>query len=260
MSEYEYHNAGNSEAGEKIALSRLFAQSGVLAAPGVLGGLAVTQNATADGNVLIASGSCVLHPSMTVGASLLVNDTTKTLNIFTANPVGALPRNDIVVFDSVTATITAIIGTPNASPTDPTVPNTALALARLRHAASATTIPTAKIDQLQVATTLRGVNPAAPFAQAAGLVSGFSAGTLNPGAGITSLVTFPAGRFTVAPLVQATLQNGPGGSGSLTARAMNATTAQVSVYVYNAGSSAVAFSGLNLAWSATQMTATTAAG
>jgi len=149
-------HAGNSEAQDQESLSRLFAQNGLLAAPGVLGGLVVSQNLTADGNVLIAAGSCVLQPTMTAGASLLVNDTTKTLNIFTANPVGGLARNDIVVFDSLVTAITVIVGTPNATPTDPTVPNTSLALARLRHAASAPNIPTAKIDQLQVPTALRG--------------------------------------------------------------------------------------------------------
>lgn len=183
MAEFELHNAGNSEAQQKEALSRIFAPAGTLAAPGVLDGLVVAQNATPDGNVLIAAGSCVLHPTMTAGCSLLMNDTTKTLNIFTANPVGGLPRNDIVVFDSLTAAIIPIIGTPNATPSDPTVPNTALALARLRHSASAPTIPTAKIDSLIVATTLRGV-PAAT-APVTGATMGTptttaSAGTAGP--------------------------------------------------------------------------------
>ena len=79
------------------------------------------------------------------------------MDIFTANPVGGLPRNDIVVFDSVTKLISVIVGTPNATPTDPTVPATAVLLARLRNLASATTIPTAQIDNLIVATTLRGL-------------------------------------------------------------------------------------------------------
>lgn len=179
MTEFEALNAGNSEVQEKQWLSRLFAQTGLLAAPGVMGGLVVSQNATADGNVLITAGSCVVQPSMGTGASLLVNDTQKTLNIFTANPMGGLPRNDIVVFDSVTATITVIVGTPNASPTDPTVPNTALALARLRHAASATTIPTAKIDSLITNTYLRGIKPTATI-DSRSTDYGLSAGTLSP--------------------------------------------------------------------------------
>jgi len=156
MSEFVYHNAGNSEAQQMEALSRLFAQTGTLAATGVLDGLVVTQASTANGTVLIAVGSAVVQSSMTAGASLLVCDSQKTLDIFTANPMGGLPRNDIIEFDSITATIIAHIGTPNATPTDPTVPATSVALARLRNLASATTIPTAKIDSLIVATTVRG--------------------------------------------------------------------------------------------------------
>jgi len=154
--EFEYHNTGNSEAQEKGALSVLFAQSSSwMAATGVLDGLVVTQTPTASGSVLIASGSAVVQPTITAGASLLVNPSQKTLDIFTANPVGGLWRNDIIEFDSLTALISVRVGVPNATPTDPTVPATSVALARLRHAASATTIPTAKIDQLQVPTTLR---------------------------------------------------------------------------------------------------------
>jgi len=100
-----------------------------------------------------------VQSSVLAGASVLVNDTTKTLDVLVANPMGGLPRNDIVVFDATVPAVTVIIGTPNAAPTDPTVPTTAVRLARLRHAASATTIPTASIDQLQVLTYLRGVVP-----------------------------------------------------------------------------------------------------
>ena len=157
MAEYEYLRAGNSEATEKKALNALFDP-----ATGVLSGLVVTQTTTASGSVLIASGSALVHPSA-VSASLLGNDTSKTLDVFTANPVGGLPRNDIVAFDQITASIAAIIGVPNATPTDPTVPATSVALARLRHLSpggiGATTIPTAQIDQLAVPTYLRGTTP-----------------------------------------------------------------------------------------------------
>jgi hypothetical protein len=159
MAEFEYHNAGNSEAQEKEALTHLFAPSGTagIAATGVIDGLVVVQATTPNGTVLISFGVAVVQSSVLNGASLLANDTAKTLDIFTANPMGGLPRNDIVVFDSITASIIAITGTPNATPTDPTVPATAVALARLRNLASATTIPTAQIDTLIVNTALRGV-------------------------------------------------------------------------------------------------------
>ena len=153
MAEFEYLRAGNSEATEKKALNALFDP-----ASGVLSGLVVTQTSTASGSVLITSGSALVHPSA-VSASLLGNDTSKTLDVFTANPVGGLPRNDIVEFDQITATIIVHVGVPNATPTDPTVPATSVALARLRHLASATTIPTAQIDDLIVPTYLRGVVP-----------------------------------------------------------------------------------------------------
>ena len=146
----------------------LYASSGTtgIAATGVIEGLVVTQTSTASGSVLIAAGACINQASLGQGGSRLINPSQKTLDIFTANPVGGLPRNDIVVFDSVTKLISVIVGTPNATPTDPTVPATSVALARLRHAASATTIPTAKIDNLIVATTLRGI-PAAMVAVSA---------------------------------------------------------------------------------------------
>lgn len=157
MSEFELDNAGNSEAQQKQATAYLFPQSAPgVAITGILVGLGVLQNTTADGNVLIAGGSGVVQSGVSPGVSLLVNDTTKTLNVLGPNPVGGLPRNDIVVFNSVTATIAVIVGTPNATPSDPTVPATALPLARLRHAASATTIPTAKIDALRKFTGLVG--------------------------------------------------------------------------------------------------------
>ena len=152
-----YHSAGNSEAQQKQGLAAMLTQStpGV-AVTGVLTGLAVTQTATASGSVQIAQGSGVVGSSFTSGASLLTNPD-PTLDVFTTNPVGSLPRNDIVVFDSVAKKVAVIIGTPNASPTDPTVPNTALKLWRLRHAANATTIVPAPADDLRVFTTLFGV-------------------------------------------------------------------------------------------------------
>jgi len=158
MATFQYLDEGNSEAQDRLAMSFFLAQtSRGLATTGVLSGLAVTQTATASGAVLVASGAAPVQASVSTGVALLVNDTPATLDVFTANPMGGLPRNDIVAFDSITKAIIAIIGTPNASPTDPTVPTTACALARLRHAAAAATIPTAKIDDLRSMTTLVGV-------------------------------------------------------------------------------------------------------
>src|SRR5665647_1500324 len=155
MATFQYLDEGNSEAQDRLATSFLLAQTSTgLATTGVLSGLAVTQTTTASGAVLVAAGAAPVQASVGTGVALLVDDTQATLDVFTTNPMGGLPRNDIVAFDSVTKANITIIGTPNATPDDPTVPNTACALARLRHAASAMTIPTAKIDDLRVLTSL----------------------------------------------------------------------------------------------------------
>ena len=155
MTEYEYHNAGNSEAQQRQALSFLLAQDGTgVATNGVLAFLSVTQTATASKAVLVNPGAAVAQANVLSGASLMGNDSIKTLDVLTGSPVGGLPRNDIIVFDAATVSIRAIIGTASASPIDPTVPASAVPLARLRHAASATTIPTSAIDDLRVTTTL----------------------------------------------------------------------------------------------------------
>jgi len=169
VAEFVYDGAGNSEQQQREALSHLFMPSGTITRPGVVDGLDVFQTITASGSVFIFAGAALVQSSVLDGAHLLVNDTDLTLDIFTANPMGGLPRNDIIVFDSVTATIAVIVGVPLAIPADPTVPATALALARLRHAASATTIPNAKIDAIGVTTGLRGTS--IPVANAAALTA-----------------------------------------------------------------------------------------
>lgn len=159
MPEFKSAAAGETEAQWRQSLSYLFKQDSTgLSTDGVLGGLAVSQTTTASTGVLIASGAAVVQDTLVNGVSQLVNNATKTLDVLTANPVGATPRNDIVVFDSTTTpvSIRSITGTPNAVPSDPTVPVTAVPLARLRHAASATTIPGANIDDIRVMTSLKG--------------------------------------------------------------------------------------------------------
>jgi len=171
MAEFVYDGAGNSEVQQREALAHLLTPAGTLARTGVADGLLVWQTATASGSVIITVGAGVVQSAVLDGAHLLVCDTTRTLDIFTANPVGGLPRNDIVVFDAVTATIAVIVGTPNVTPVDPTVPTSALPLARLRQAASATTIPAAAIDDLRVWVGLRGTPiPVATTAALAALV------------------------------------------------------------------------------------------
>jgi len=205
--EFQYLNGGNSEVQDKQAEAYLYAPSGTtgIAVTGCITGLGVYQTTTASGSVDITVGACLNQASLGQGASRLINPSQKTLDIFTANPVGGLPRNDIVVFDSVTKLIAAIIGTPNATPTDPTVPATSVALARLRNLASATTIPTAQIDDLRVFTTLRGI-PALTYtgSNVPAFATGVKAFVFAGGTILVQTVTFPAGRFTAAPVVTAT--------------------------------------------------------
>lgn len=100
----------------------------------------------------------------------------------------------------------------------------------------------------------------APYAEAAGLQSGFSAGSMASGGASNSPQVFPTGRFTVPPRVTATLATGPAGSAFLTARALNVTKDGFDLYIYNTGPSTVSFSGVSVQWHAVQMTATSADG
>lgn len=193
--EFQYLNGGNSEVQDKQAEAYLYANSGVpgIAATGVIAGLEVTQTPTASGSVLIAIGACLNQASLGQGADRLINPSQKTLDIFTANPVGGLARRDIVVFDSVTSLIIAKIGTPNATPTDPTVAATEVALYRLRHTAGASAIPTANIDDLRVFTTLRGVGAAVSYAS----LTGVPAGIQQIQSGTTTVTTNGSGNGAV---------------------------------------------------------------
>jgi len=172
VTEFKYLNAGNSQAQDMLGTSFLFGQTSPgIAATGVLSGLQVAQTATASGSVLIPVGAAAVQASLTAGVSELVNDTSKTLNVLTANPVGALPRNDVIAFNSVTSALEVVVGSANATPTDPTVASTSIRLARIRNAANATTIPTSAIDDLRVFTSLAGaVTPVASAAERAALV------------------------------------------------------------------------------------------
>ena len=173
MTVFEYHAAGNSEAQQKEALAYLLAQSSVgKAATGVLSGLAVAQTTTASGSVTVAAGAGVAQAAVLDGASVVVNDTQVTLDVLGANPVGGVARNDIIALDAASRSLLVLVGTPNAVPTDPTVPATAVRLARLRHAGSATTIPSSAIDDLRTFTHLFGVGDDTGI-----MTSGFTAAT-----------------------------------------------------------------------------------
>lgn len=193
MTEYKAAVTGEAEGTFRQFLSYLFKQDTTgVASDGILGGLAVGQTTTASSGVLVGLGSAVVQDSLLNGASPLISNAVKTLDVLTANPMGATPRNDIVVFDAATVALTVVTGVPNAVPTDPTLPTTAVPLARLRHAASATTVPAAKIDDLRVTTSLaQAADRKTLIAVQAGSV------TLDTGWQSAVPITLPVGKWLV---------------------------------------------------------------
>src|SRR5690348_7179094 len=100
MTQWEYHNTANDEASERRALAYLFAQTAIgKAASGVLAGLGVAQTTTASASVVVSAGAGVIHAATVDGASLVALDSPLTLDVLGANPMGGLPRNDLVVYD-----------------------------------------------------------------------------------------------------------------------------------------------------------------
>jgi hypothetical protein len=165
VTQFVYHKAGNSEAQQKIALAFMLAQDSTgIATDGVLSGLGVAQTTTASSSVVIGKGAAVVLDTLLAGAGRpgVVADLTRV--VLGRNPMGGVPRNDLIVFDTATVSagtggVRAIIGTPNAIPTDPSVPATAVALFRVANAASATTIPTSALTDLRVFTGLGRPGP-----------------------------------------------------------------------------------------------------
>ena len=262
MTQFEYHNAGNDEASQRKSLAFMLSQvSTGKAATGVLVGLAVAQTTTASTGVLVGSGAGVVQAATLDGASLLGNDTQITLDVLVANPVGGLPRNDIVVFDQATLTtvgsggsggVRVIVGTPNASPTDPTVPASAIPLARLRHPASATTVSSSVIDDLRSFTRV-ALPAGVPFATASG------GGNIGSSVAVDALSgpfpqTFPAGRFTQVPNLTFGTTDA-----RCTVQGTSITTSGFNLYVRN-NSSSTAPAGQIVTWTATQMTSSSANG
>lgn len=161
MTQFQYLDGGNGEAQDKLAEAYLFEQAseGVVKT-GVLSGLAVTQTTSASAAIKVGAGAGIVQTSRLLGADRLVSDTDETIDVLTADPIGALKRNDLVVFDQalLPAGIMVLVGDPGAIPADPDVPATAVPLARLRHdpAVSTTTIPASQIDDLREDVALRG--------------------------------------------------------------------------------------------------------
>jgi hypothetical protein len=169
------------------------ASTGV-AKTGVIAGLGVTATTPSpSGSVVVGKGAAICQPSSQ--AFPLIEPADETFDVFTANPMQFVnnPRNDVIVLDQVTGLVTNLVGTPNAVPSsgEQSVPATAVPLARLRHAANATTIPSTVIDDLRVFTSFSPEGAGWVTAAAAGFTaaSGFSslAGTVRLRGGVVNI-------------------------------------------------------------------------
>lgn len=160
MATWKTARSGETEAEFRQFLAYLFEQVSVgKAETGTVAGMGVTATTpSANGSVVVGMGLAVSQPSTSGGAFPLPNGADTSLDIFTSNPMQfvANPRNDIVGVDQTTGSIAVLTGTAAAVPADPTIPSTFVPLARLRHAANATTIPSSKIDDLRVKVSLMG--------------------------------------------------------------------------------------------------------
>jgi hypothetical protein len=95
-----------------------------------------------------------------------------------------------------------------------------------------------------------------PFAQAVGT----AAYNLNAVSNVNVTITFPTGRFTVAPRVFAGHQSAGGGTQNLTMRPFNITTTGCTINVATTGLTVATVTGETLAWEAIQMLGTAASG
>jgi hypothetical protein len=91
------------------------------------------------------------------------------------------------------------------------------------------------------------------------VAAGSTTVTLTASGADFTAVTFPASRFTVAPLVFATVSSGAAGTSKFVPRVLAVTTTGANVYVYT-GDATSATGSVSVSWLAVQMTATTAAG
>lgn len=127
----------------------------------------VAQQTVADKTVKVNAFQAAIPASRATGSFIATMDAVKTIDLLTTHPAHAtLQRNDLIVaqvsdetFDSGNGfSVVQIVGTPNASPSDPAVNITNgaptnspdyITLARVRVTALASTITTAMIDDLR---------------------------------------------------------------------------------------------------------------
>jgi hypothetical protein len=96
----------------------------------------------------------------------------------------------------------------------------------------------------------------APYAVAAGT----AAYALNAVSSITVTITFPSGRFSLAPIVFAGNQSAGGGTQALTFRPFTVTAASCSLAISHNAGTVTTVTGETYAWTALQMSAGASAG
>lgn len=152
---YLQQRTDHTAEGDRALITSLVENEGVAAS----GALAVAQSSTPAMSVQVAAGRGYVQgdDNGSQGMYHVWNDAAKTLTIAAADATN--PRRDIVVarvYDAYYAGATnafaleVITGTAAASPSDPTIPNNCLPLARVAVAASATSITNANITDLRV--------------------------------------------------------------------------------------------------------------
>jgi hypothetical protein len=135
-------------------------------------GLVAATSPTPDKNITVQAFQGVVTATRGLGEYTVTLDATKTLDLLTANPMGALARNDLIVAqqtdtfysDGSTAfTVKQVVGTPNSTPSDPSVTGDYIPLARVAFPANASTVQASYITDLRPGWTVAagGVLPVA---------------------------------------------------------------------------------------------------
>jgi len=96
-----------------------------------------------------------------------------------------------------------------------------------------------------------------PYRAAAGSVTFTVSSAANTG---TVAITFPSGRFSVAPLVVASITNSPSGATKVQVRTKSATSSGTTLEWWTGDGTTTTFTNLTVAWQAVQMNSSSAAG
>jgi uncharacterized protein YaiE (UPF0345 family) len=258
-------NAPHSAALFRQAVSNPFSSVGVLA----YGEFAVGAQSTPNMSVLVGAGralvpgSLISPPTLLSGATgafttqanyTVLNDASVTLTVATADPTN--PRIDTVYVTVQDAyysgsnnqvVLGVVTGTPAASPVVSAAPSNSLVLGYVAVAANATSIVAGNISQ---PATVAGGLASAPYAVAQGTGT---IGAVAAGASVNSTITFPTGRFTVAPFVYVTPL-----SSRVTGGLSSVSSSGATVNWGNWSPGTMLATGFD--WVAVQMTSTAAAG